>query len=284
MFHVETINVYDHYGLEKEQKMAGNLTCMYHATSRKISESRTRPAVLILPGGGYGMVSDREAEPIALRFVSMGYAAFVLRYSVKPHTFPVALREAAMAMKFIRENCEKFEVDPGMVAAIGFSAGGHLCGTLGMMYDCPEVADIGLPEKIRPNALGLAYPVAVSWGKTHDGSFQNLTGNDPELTARLSLDRLVRGDMPPVFLWHTRTDRSVPCRNSLVLAQALDDAGVDYTLRIYHDGPHGLSTAEENTYRTDKVPYVSEGILKWEEQMMAFFRECGLKIRDHIDL
>lgn len=162
MFHVETINVYDHYGLEKEQNMAGNLTCMYHATSRKISESRTRPAVLILPGGGYGMVSDREAEPIALRFVSMGYAAFVLRYSVKPHTFPVALREAAMAMKFIRENCEKFEVDPGMVAAIGFSAGGHLCGTLGMMYDCPEVADIELPEKIRPNALGLAYPVAVS--------------------------------------------------------------------------------------------------------------------------
>ena len=280
MLYTEKIPVYEHYGAEKKESWAGELVCIHQSTSREVCEKRTKPAVLIIPGGSYAMVAEREAEPVALRFVSNGYAAFILRYSVCPNTFPVALRECAMAMKYIRENCEKYEVDPHMVAAIGFSAGGHLCGTLGMMYDAPEVADIGTSAEIRPDALGLCYPVAVSWGNTHVHSFINLTGNDPELTKRLSLDNLARGDMPPAFIWHTRDDQIVPCRNALVLAQAMDDAGADYTLRIYHNGQHGLATADEVTYRTDAMPLISHGIPGWEEQMMAFFRECGFGFRD----
>jgi hypothetical protein len=90
-----------------------------------------------------------------------------------------------------------------MVAAIGFSAGGHLCGTLGTMYDASEVADIAPAEMIRPAAIGLCYPVAVSWGDTHADSFINLTNNDEKLIERLSIDKLVRADMPPAFIWHT---------------------------------------------------------------------------------
>ena len=280
MLYTQTINLYDYYGIDRGAKCVGDLTCIYQQTSKEISGGRVRPGVLILPGGGYGMVSDREAEPVALRFVAKGYAAFILRYSVWPNIFPVSLRECAMAMKYIRKNCETFEADPHMVAAIGFSAGGHLCGTLGTMYDAPEVADIGSPEEIRPDALGLCYPVAVSWGNTHAESFRNLTRKDMELTQRLSLDRLVRADMPPVFIWHTRDDKLVPCRNSLVLAQAMDDAEVDYTLHIYHSGRHGLATADESTLRPDSMPVISDGIVGWEEKMMAFFRECGLKMWD----
>ena len=99
MLRMETINLYDHFGLEKLPERAGNLTCIYFSTGWEISTSRVRPAVLIMPGGGYHAVSDREAEPIALRFANRGYAAFVLRYSVKPNVFPTSLRECAMAMK-----------------------------------------------------------------------------------------------------------------------------------------------------------------------------------------
>lgn len=277
---VRIVDIYKEMGLSAPEKAAGRLTCYYSATSGEISPCRRRPAVLILPGGGYFRTSAREMEPVALRFLARGYAAFVLEYSCAPHSFPTPLREAAMAMAYIRENAEAFEVDPAMVAAIGFSAGGHLCGLLGTMYDCPEVADIGDALEIRPDALGLNYPVAVSWGATHAASFRNISGGDGALADRLSLDRLVRPDMPPVFLWHTRDDGSVPCRNSLVLANALVDAGVDVALHLYRKGRHGLSTADEMVYPVSSVPEVSWDVPGWLESEIRFFGDCGLKIRD----
>jgi len=217
---------------------------------------------------------------VALRFAAGGYAAFVLHYSVAPAVYPAALREAAMAMRYIRENARRYEVDPSMVAAVGFSAGGHLCGMLGMCYDFPEVRDLGCAGLIRPDALGLCYPVAVSWGRTHEGSFDNLTGGDAALRERLSLEKLVREDMPPVFLWHTRDDGAVPCRNSLILAQALDEAGVDFSLHLYRKGQHGLSTADYLAYPVDAVPQISWDVPGWIQSMMAFFSEKGFRITD----
>lgn len=259
----------------------GKLCCYIQHTPVKIASRRLRPAVLILPGGGYGHVSEREAEPIALRFVARGWNAFVLTYSVAPHKFPVALRQAAAAMRWIRENAADLEVDPGKVAAMGFSAGGHLCGTLGTLFDCPEVADLGSPEQLRPDALGLCYPVAVSWGRTHDGSFDNLCGEDSGLRQRLSLDRLVRPDMPPVFLWHTRDDATVPVRNSLILAQKLEEAGIDFAMHIYRRGEHGLSTADGQSYPMEKVPEISWDVPGWLEAEMRFFEEVGLIPQDY---
>ena len=183
-----------------------------------------------------------------------------------------------MAMGYIRENADEFDMDPHMGAAVGFSAGGHLCGTLGTMYDCPELAGLDLDP--RPDALCLCYPVAVSWGHTHEESFENISRGNPNLRHRLSLDRLVRPDMPPVFLWHTRDDGSVPCRNSLILAQALEERGVEFTLHIYNHGRHGLSTADEAVYPADAVPEVSRDVPGWPEAAMEFFREQGFRITD----
>lgn len=276
----EAVNLYEYCGIKAPKGAAGRLTCWVTQTSEKVSAHRRRPAVLILPGGAYRWTSPREAEPVALQFAARGWAAFVLDYSCAPHAFPTALREAAMAMRYIRDNAAGMEVDPHMVAAMGFSAGGHLCGTLGTLWDDPRVADIAPAAVVRPDVLGLCYPVAISWGKTHEESFENISGGQADLREELSLDKLVREDMPPVFLWHTRDDQSVPCRNCLVLAQALDQAGVEFSLHVYRHGQHGVSTADELVYPVGGVPETSWDVPGWPTAMLRFFAECGLKIHD----
>ena len=264
---IEAVDLYGFCGQDRKKETGGRLTCWIQQTPAAVSSGRKRPAILILPGGGYRHTSPREAEPVALRFAAKGWAAFVLHYSCAPSVFPAALREAAMAMRYIRENAQAFEIDPRKVASMGFSAGGHLCGCLGTLFD-------------RPDALGLCYPVAVSWGRTHEGRFDNLTGGDTALRQRLSLDRLVRPDMPPAFLWHTRNDASVPCRNSLILAQAMEEAGVDFVLHIYREGKHGLSTADAMAYPVYDLPRISWDVPGWLEACIRFFEEIGLTVTD----
>lgn len=277
---VETIDLYRHFSIPAPAHAVGRLTCWHCPTPARVSAHRQKPAVLILPGGGYEHISPRESEPVALRFFARGWTAFVLEYSCAPLAFPTQLREAAMAMRLIREEAARFEIDPHMVAAVGFSAGGHLCGTLGTLWDDPVLSDIAPASLLRPDALGLCYPVAVASKPTHAGSFENVSHGDPELRARLSLDKLVRRDMPPVFLWHTRDDQSVPCRNSLLLAAALEEVGVDFSLHVYRHGQHGLSTADEMVYPVHAVPEFSWDVPGWPEAMMAFFRDVGFAIKD----
>lgn len=277
---VRTTNVYELTGFPKPPKARGELTCWLQEPCDEFCPDRQFPAILILPGGGYSFTSAREAEPVAMRFFARGYSAFVLDYSVAPAQFPDALREAVMAMTWIRRNSRKLHIRPEAIGAIGFSAGGHLCGTLGTLYDCPEVQELVQEVSARPNALCLSYPVAVSWGATHAQSFQLLTGDNEALSKRLSLDRLVRPDMPPVFLWHTRTDATVPVRNSLVLAQALEEKQVPFSLHIYSQGPHGVSTADLLSNHSDRIPQTSADVPGWVDACLGFFEELGLTIQD----
>ncbi len=277
--HTKVVNLYDHYSLPAPRDALGRLNCYWTDTPAQVSENRRKPAVLVLPGGGYNHLSHREHEPVALKMLAWGFQVFVLEYSVLPLRFPVALQEAAMAMRYIRENQAAYGLSD-KVAAMGFSAGGHLCGTLGTMYDSAEVAHIAPASVIRPDALGLCYPVAVSHGRTHEGSFLCLCGEDRSLWQRLSLDALVRADMPPVFLWHTRGDETVPCRNSILLAAALEEHGVDFSLRIYRQGSHGLATADFLSYTPETQPQVSPDVPGWLNSMVLFFREKGLWLED----
>ncbi len=277
---VKIVDLYQCTDEKRADSNGGYLKCLIPDAYREDNFVRVRPSVLILPGGGYTHVSPREAEPVALAFAAHGYAAFVLEYAVAPAVFPTALREAALAMRYIRAHETEFSIGEHMTAAIGFSAGAHLCGLLGTWFDAPEVADIAPANLLRPDAIGLNYPVAVSWGLTHEGSFDNLCKGDGALRARLSLDRCVRADMPPVFLWHTRNDEAVPCRNSLELALALEKAGVDFAMHVYHRGEHGVSTAKPPAYRAGSVPRISADVPDWLEAEIGFFTENGLKMRD----
>lgn len=271
---VFSVDLYAHFGFEKLSGCAGTLTCYVQDTPA--APQALRPALLVLPGGGYSHVSPREGEPIAQAYLARGYHAFVLDYSIAPAKFPTALREAAMAMAYIRANAAAFSIRK--VAAVGFSAGGHLCGTLGMLYDCPEVADIASADVVRPDVLGLCYPVTVSYQPTHGGSFRCLCGEDQALQNRLSLDTLVRPDMPPVYLWHTREDDCVPCVGTLILGQKLVEQGVSCALHLYHRGWHGLATADAQTNDPTALCRISADVPGWIDEFAAFMAEQDLRI------
>lgn len=212
---------------------------------------KLRPAVIVIPGGGYHKRSNRENEPIVMRFLGMGCHAFALEYHVAPHRFPTALQELALSVAVIREHAEEWRVDPDKILVCGFSAGGHLACSLGTFWNRPVAYEaIGrTPEQIRPDGLILCYPVITSGAYCHPGSIENLLGEAPEegLKALVSLENQVTPDMPPVFLWHTLTDETVPVENSLLLASALRRAGVNFELHIYPSGGHGLSLATPET-------------------------------------
>lgn len=235
-----------------------------------------RPAVILCPGGGYGFTSDREAEPVALRLVSAGINAFVLRYSVAPARYPCALLELARAVELVRQNAEKWHIDRNRVIVCGFSAGGHLAANLGVAWEQPFLCEtLGAKSRdLRPNGMILSYPVITAGEYAHIGSFENLLGDtkNEELMASVSLEKLVNRSTPPSFLWHTQADPVVPLENTVLFAMALRNNKVPFELHIYERGGHGLSLADETSAVLPRhiVPDVTNWIemaIKWLKRL-----------------
>ena len=232
------------------------LTAYLRTPSPELDAEARYPALLIFPGGGYDIVSDREAEPIALEFLARGYQCFVLSYTTRrgrignpvsrESCYPLPLLEAGAAVAFLRAHADRCAVDPEKVAVMGFSAGAHLAGSLATMWDAPELLHLFQAQlPARPDAVCLGYPVIDDRLCRASGtSFQNLFGEEaPDLCKRFSLQNAVREDMPPVFLWHTAEDQRVPVQNSLLFAQALAEKHVPFSLHIFPHGRHGLALA-----------------------------------------
>ena len=219
----------------------------------------TRPLIIVCPGGGYRFTSAREADPIALQFNAMGYHAAILRYSVSPGAhFPTALLELGNLLSQIRSHSEEWHVDPDRIAVIGFSAGGHLACSYCCLWNEPWVAEtLGVPtEQLRPNGMLLSYPVITSGEKAHQGSFQELLGDEYEARKdELSLEHRVTEAVPPAFIWHTWEDGSVPVENSLLLVSALAAKKIPCEFHVFQHGGHGLSLANWTVNNfTDDLP------------------------------
>ena len=204
-----------------------------------------RPAVLVLPGGGYARQADHEAEPVAEWLSALGIHAFVLRYRVAPERHPAPLEDAKEAMLHIRGGDHGLAVDPGRVGVLGFSAGGHLAATLSTARATGS-AHLDVPAAV-PDLTVLCYPVVSYTQSVHQGSVDNLLGDAPssDLLAELSAERHVTAATPPAFVWHTADDAAVPVSHSLGYAGALMSAGVPAELHVFPHGRHGLGLASE---------------------------------------
>lgn len=229
-----------------------------------------RKAILIMPGGGYNNIcSDREGEPIAMAFLPYGFNAFILHYSVgEGHIFPQQLIEASMAVKYIRDNANTYNINSNDVFAMGFSAGGHLAACLGTMWDSKVITDsINIPnEYIKPKGVILLYPV-IEGGKeySHNESFYNLFGKN-DLTEdeydRSNIVNNVCEKTVPMFIMHSSNDELVNVKNSLGLADKFAENNIKFEMHIYYDAPHGVALANKLTW-IDNPKYDNKSIAKW---------------------
>lgn len=237
-------------------KETADLYTYFLDNSIEMNINRKRPVVVICPGGGYTMTSDREAEPIAMQYLAKGYHSVILRYSVEPARYPLALLQLAKSVAFLRENAAEFHIDTNKIVIQGFSAGGHLAASLGVFWKKNFIAEtLGIDsEMVKPNGMILSYPVITSGEFAHTGSFECLLGedyNDLDKRKEQSLEFQVSRDTPPTFLWHTVTDDCVPVENSLLFFNALRKLEIPVEMHLYPVGGHGLSLANEETIRSD---------------------------------
>ena len=201
------------------------LTAYIPDLSPEMPNMDRKKAILVIPGGAYKFCSDREAEPVALKFLSMGFAAFILRYSLNEDSaFPKPLNDAEEAIELMRKNADEWHIYPDKIAAIGFSAGGHLTAAVSTM------------GRVRPNAQILGYPCILE----KIGAIL--------ATPIPGLDKEVDDKTPPAFIFAAYEDGAVPIENSLEYARALRQKKVPFEMHIYQTGYHGFSTAEKAVY------------------------------------
>jgi acetyl esterase/lipase len=202
-----------------------------------------RPLVLVFPGGGYNVHAPHEDLPVRELCNAQGWHAAALHYRTQWPQAPRPLgrgplEDALQALRLIRANAGKWNVDPARIAVLGFSAGGHLAGSVA----------VHAPQGLAPRAAVLCYAVLTSdpahW---HAGSFANLCGPDDEAGLRgfHNVPDHVGPATPPTFLWHTAEDGPVPVGNALAYAGACARHGVPFSLHVFPSGRHGLGLAAE---------------------------------------
>ncbi len=219
----------------------------------------TGQAVIICPGGGYWVLAyDLEGTDIAKYFNSIGVAAVVLKYrlpttgnSQVPHITP--LMDAQQAMRLVRFNAKKWNIEPTKIGIMGFSAGGHLASTLGTHFDYGDKAatDSVAQQSCRPDFMILAYPV-ISFvdSAAHKGSAEALCGKVPceDLLINYSNELQVKKDTPPAFFVHADNDSGVPVENTLLMYKALRENKIPAELHILSEGEHGFGLAIGNAH------------------------------------
>ncbi len=234
------------------------LHAMVQSVNGEFAKISARPAVLILPGGGYSMCSDREAEVIAYPYLQAGYHAFVLRYSIQEHKkWPNPLNDCDQAMELIRSKADEWSILSNKIAVIGFSAGGHLAACAATM------------AKNRPNAAILGYAALEK---------ELIRAMHPEEPIPVPGEH-IDSETCPCFLFAARDDTVVPIRNSVRFEDLLIDHGIQFESHIYAYGGHGFGNGEPNIAGTTgcrRIPNWTRDSIGWLEDIFGRLTPEGL--------
>ena len=217
--------------------------------------------IIVCPGGGYHGKAEHECGVIAEMLNKNNMSAVTLDYRTRPYKYPYITEDILRAVRFVRYNAEKFNIDPNKIGVLGFSAGGHLASSAMTCFDYGKDGDEIDAVSSRPDFAVLCYPVVSLCEYTHIGSRNNLIGkleNEEELAERLSANHQIKEDTPPAFIWHTMDDAGVDARNSLALAFAMRDRNIPCELHIFQHGHHGLGLATDYKNVWQWVPLLSE--------------------------
>lgn len=206
-----------------------------------------RPVMIVCPGGGYAMCSYREAEPIALRYLSEGFNCVILNYSTKT-LFPIPQLELAITIDYIRNNCTKYNMSRDYINIVGFSAGAHLAASYSLYYK--EYAEMMNVDFIilKPFSLTLAYPVISKKFANNSGSFFNLSLGDEKLFDKFDIVNNLTDDFPPTYVWTTKKDGYIDPENSILLVEEFKKHKIKYKFTLFNEGIHGGSLFNHAVY------------------------------------
>jgi acetyl esterase/lipase len=207
-------------------------------------------ALLVIPGGGYNyVVVEKEGWEVARWFNRRGVTAYVMTYRLPQQRWAAGpdtpLQDAQRAIRLIRARADADGVDPARVLVMGFSAGGHVAGSLATRFAETVYARVDAADDLpaRPDAAALIYPVVTMDEQyTHMGSRTNLLGASPRraVIERYSVEHDPPADTPPVFLLHANDDGAVPVENSLALHRALQNRNIPVVMHLFDSGGHGF--------------------------------------------
>lgn len=220
-----------------------------------------RKAMIVFPGGGYYHLAHHEREVVASRYFANDFNVFVLYYTVRSRSekmvdengVPYAMTDALKAIAHVRENADKYGIDPDKISVVGFSAGGHLAATVATMWHDERLCRAaGLKkEQCKPNAALLCYAVMTpDGGDIFDRCMDNLfAGTDNIRETSLYFDTVKRVDKNtcPIFMMHTVEDETVPVENAYLMSEALFANNLPHELYVMPHGQHGIGLCEENT-------------------------------------
>ena len=272
------IDLYSHFKMEKNGLLEGYL-------SFDDEPSKNGCAMVVIAGGGYNHVSKREQISVAKKYREAGFKTFILHYSTQVK-FPTALVEASLAMAYVRQVSAKFCFDKDKVCGVGFSAGGHLLGCLGIIFDdeilVNELKKIeffknnDIEENVKPNLMILSYPVISSEkDRCHQGSFNELCCGDNRLIDQLSLEKRVNENSVSAFIWSTANDGSVPVYSSLSLALSYHKFKIPFALHVFEKGKHGLSVGTKEVNDEADLLQASTDYQKWVELSVNWLKDKG---------
>ncbi|WP_342758390.1 alpha/beta hydrolase [Kineothrix sedimenti] len=270
--------------------------------SAEVDSGRMHPAVVICGGGGFMRITEREKQPVAMYFLSKGYQVFTLDYITKATglaCYPEPVTDLAKLMLIIRTNSEKWKINQDSITVIGFSAGGQVCASLATQWDDNLILnqlEPGIdPEKIRPNAVVLCYPmldylyqIERSISEPEINPFSPSIGMKKKdflemfLEAGVGVDATeeqykkaspyyyVSEKTPPIFLWHTSKDELVYAEQSLRFAERLSVFHIPYEIHVFEEGFHGLALANENS--TCNPELINEDVTIWADLALKFLK------------
>lgn len=241
-------------------------------------QERSRPLIIICPGGGYSKLSDRESEPVALAFLARGFQVAILRYPLVTNAESAPLLPApqlalAHAVAAARSNADAWQIDADRITVLGFSAGANVCALYtGLCHDEQFCKEAGVPsENLRVAAQVLCYPVIdMHAGWPNDAERLAAISNNPTYEAA---QNLISSATPPTFIWQTAADEAVPVSNSYLYAAELARQGIDHECHIFHRGSHGLSLATEQAAKD--TTGVDARIASWIDLATGWLKEIG---------
>ena len=228
--------------INEERKVT--LTCYIQGTGEGFGHLTERPAVFIVPGGGYTHCSQRESDPVAFAYLKAGYDAFILRYTCQDDgVWPLPLEDYEAGMKIVRGHCAEWKIAPERIISVGFSAGGHLAcaGALLTPY--------------KPAAMVLGYSLLTDEIEKYAPGYPSLCEH-------------VDANTPPAFLFATANDHSVSVQNTLAFASRLAEHAVMFECHVYPYGRHGFSTGEESVQKDPDPLYPS--VHEWVADSIEF--------------